>query len=356
MVPYIILLFVPIIMQHVGIKGIEYQKKNRAALLFFFVVLTVMAACRYEMIGNDTTGYIRMFKGYSLLDWQQLSRADYEVGYLYLNKLVSLFTADPQVFLAVAAVLVSVLMYPTFHRLCIDPSLTIVLFVCMSTFPMLFSGIRQMLAIAIGFVAYELTRRKKLVFFLLAVAAAVSFHSSAVMLFAMYPLYHMRITRKHLLVVLPAILLVYIFNEPIFTYLLAVLERFTRFEGEIITSNAYTMILLFSAFSIFSFVVTEERALDDETIGLRNFLLFSLVLQFFAPLHILAMRMNYYYIVFVPLLLPKIIQCRSRLWNQVAVFGRHMMTLFFLVYFFYNLRGSPLNIYPYHFFWENIVS
>lgn len=356
MLPYIILLLVPILMQHIGLKGVEYQKKNQSVLLFYFLFLTVLISLRNKYIGNDTTGYIRMFDRYSMLGWAQLSRAEYEVGYLYLNKLVSLFTDDPQVFLAVAAILVSALIYPTYRRLCIDPSLTIVLFGILPTFAMAFSGIRQMIAIAIGFVAYELTRRKKLLSFLLSVSIAVTFHSSAVMLFAMYPLYHARITRKHLLIVVPVILLIYVYNAPIFTYLLALLERFTRFEGQIIESNAYMMILLFSVFTVYAFVIPDERQMDEETIGLRNFLLFALILQFFAPLHVLAMRMNYYYIIYIPLLLPKIIESRSRRWNQVALFSRHVMVLFFTLYFFMNLTNSnPLNIYPYHFFWENIV-
>ena len=344
MIPYIILLLVPILIQHIGIRGVDYHKKNKIALTIFFVFLTTLLALRNKYIGSDTTGYIRMFQQYSRLDWVQIGRAEYEVGYLYFNKLVSLFTADPQVFLAAAALLVSALVYPTYKRLCTDVSLTIVLFCTVAIFPML------------GCLAYELTRRRKPLFFLLAVYAATTFHSSAVMLLFMYPLYHARVTRKHLLVVVPALALVYVYNEPIFTYLLALLERFTRFEGEIIESSAYMMIFLFSVFSVYAFVIPDERKLDEEAIGLRNFLLFALCLQFFAPLHVLAMRMNYYYIIFIPLLLPKIVEARSRRWNQVAVFSRHVMVLFFALYFFMNLTASnPLNICPYHFFWENVT-
>ena len=115
------------------------------------------------------------------------------------------------------------------------------------------------------------------------------------------------------------------------------------------------MLLLFTAFAIFAFLVPDESQLDAETIGLRNFLLLSLVIQMFAPLHVLAMRMNYYYIIFIPLLLPKIIQYRSKRWNQVAFLGRHVMVLFFLVYFFANAyRDGGLNVFPYHFFWESV--
>jgi hypothetical protein len=115
------------------------------------------------------------------------------------------------------------------------------------------------------------------------------------------------------------------------------------------------MLILFAVFTAFSFIIPDERSIDSEVIGLRNFLLLVLVLQMFAPLHELAMRMNYYYIIFIPLLIPKIVACRSKRWNQVAVLGRHVMVVFFLLYFFITAHGGgALHVFPYHFFWETI--
>ena len=114
------------------------------------------------------------------------------------------------------------------------------------------------------------------------------------------------------------------------------------------------MLILFAIFAVFAFAIPDETLLDDETIGLRNFLLMAVALQMFAPLHTIAMRMNYYYIIFIPLLLPKIIEARSKTWSQVAIMGRHVMVGFFLVYFFYNAYTGTnnLHVFPYHFFWE----
>ena len=75
----------------------------------------------------------------------------------------------------------------------------------------------------------------------------------------------------------------------------------------------------------------------------------------FAPLHVLAMRMNYYYIIFIPLLIPKIIEYKSVRYRQVAILGRHVMVGFFLVYFFIAANsGHGLRVFPYHFFWEAV--
>lgn len=354
---FLVLLLVPMMIQHIVIRGgyIDYEKKNKRALAFFFFFLTVLVMLRHESVGNDTRNYILFFDNYSQMDWGEVGKESIEIGFSYFNKLISLISKQPQFFLTVTAIAVSVMIYPTYKRLCVDSSLTIVLFCMMSTFVMMFSGIRQMLAIGIGFVAYEFTRKKKLVPFVIAVCLAITFHTSAFMLFFMYPIYYAKITRKWLYIVVPSLLVVFIFNKTIFSVLAWVIERYTEYDASVTQTGAYEMLILFAVFAVFSFLIPEESRMAEETIGLRNFLLFSLVIQMFAPLHNLAMRMNYYYIIFIPLLFPKIIECRSERWRQVAVAGRHVMVIFFLVYFFIDANsGGNLNVFPYHFFWENI--
>ena len=333
----------------------DYQKRNKAAMKFFFVLLTLLIALRHESVGTDTENYIRFFNAFGRMGWSDIGRAELELGFRYLNKLISVFSKDPQFYLTVAAIAVSAMIYPAYKRLCVDSALTIVLYCTMSTFVMMFSGIRQMIAISIGFVAYHFTRQKRLILFILSVLLAMSFHTSAFMLAFMYLLYHARITKKWLYAVVPILALCFVFNRQIFGTLSLILEQYTEYDAEITSTGAYTMLILFGVFAAFSFLIPDERKLDEEMIGLRNFLLLTFSLQMFAPLHSLAMRMGYYYMIFVPLLLPKIVECRSKRWNQVAILGRHVMVVFFLLYFFVRASGGgSLDVFPYHFFWERI--
>ena len=351
MTAYVMLLAVPLLLQHTRIRGISYRRRNEMALFLFFAWLTVLVALRHETVGKDTAVYARYFTRWARLDWQSLRRVEMEPGFVLLNKLISFFSDEPQVLLAVSAALVSAMIYPTYRRLCVDASLTILLFCTMSTFFMLFSGIRQMLAVGLGFAAYECTRRKRWGLFLLTVVGAMVFHTSAFMLLFMYSAYHARISGKWLAALVP----VYVLRKPAFSMLAAVLERFTGYEAEITSTGAYTMLILFALFAVFTYVIPDEGELDEETRGMRNFLLLALLVQMFAPLHMLAMRMNYYYIIFIPLLLPRVISARRGRWNKVALLARHIMVLFFLVYFFFSgFRGGNLNFLPYHFFWETV--
>lgn len=358
MAPFFVLLSVPIFaspfMKNIRINR---YRMERLSLFFFFAVLTLLVMLRHPTVGNDTEGYIYFYRNTAGVPWHLMQWGSLEVGFQLYMKLVSMVSSDPQFFLAVSGLIVSALIYPTYRRLCVDPSLTVVLFCTLSTFVMMFSGIRQMMAVGIGCLAYEFTRRHKLVFFILAAILAMLFHTSAFILFFMYPLYHVRITKKLLIAVVPILVVIFIFNRPIFSVIGPLLGEMTRFDVVATSTGAYSMIILFLLFAVFCFLIPDDNLLDDEMIGLRNLLLLSLIIQFFAPLNFLVMRLNYYFIILIPLTLPKMIQYRSVRWNQVAIVGRYVMLIFFLLYFFYNAYTSPINlhVFPYYFFWENVV-
>lgn len=358
MVPFFILITVPIIIypfsKNIKVNGYRLEQ---FPLLLFFIMLTFLVMFRHPSIGNDTEKYILFFNNTVGVPWNKITWGSLEVGFQFYMKMITLISGEPQFFIAVSGLIVSALLYPTYKRLCVDPSLTIVIFCVLSTFVMMFSGIRQMFAISIGLLAYEFTRKRKLIFYLICVAVAVSFHTSAFMLIFMYPVYHIRITKKWLIAVVPVLAAIFVFNRPIFQFIGPLLGEITRFDYGVTSTGAYTMIVLFALFTVFSFLIPDESLMEEETIGLRNILLLCLIIQFFVPLNFLAMRMNYYYIIFIPLLIPKIIQYSRPKWKQFALVGRYVMLIFFYVYFIYSGFTSPYNlhVFPYHFFWENVI-
>lgn len=357
MAVFYVLLFIPMIIQHVKVRGIRtsYERKNKVALAVFFLLLCVIVMLRHKSVGTDTENYIGHFIRFSRTEWDNLYLSNSEAGFPYYNKLISIFSSEPQFFLAVTAIFIVAMIWPTYRRLCKDPSLTIVLFCTMSTFVMMFSGIKQMISIGLGVVAYDFVRWRKPIPFILMVLLAMAFHASAFILVFMYPLYHARITKKSLYFVVPILAVCFLYNRQIFGTLTLLLSQYADYDVRITLTGAYMMLVLFGAFMVFSFLIPDERKLDAETIGLRNFLMMTFVLQMFAPLHSLAMRMGYYYMIFVPLLLPQIIACRSKRWNQIAILARHVMVVFFLVYFFVSASGDGnLDVFPYRFFWEEI--
>lgn len=356
MIVFYILLMVPLLLQHIAVPGIGYQKKNRFALWCFFALLLLLLIFRHRIVGNDTINYIHKFK--QLINMMPGSADDFrsEYGFVLWCRAVALVSREPQFFLAVSAAVYLALIGRTYLRLCSDAGLTITLFCVMSIFVMLFSGIRQAMAMGIGMAAYECVRHRQRLRFVLLVLLACSFHNSALVLLALYPVYYANITKKWLYVVVPVLLALFVLNGPIFNFLLAILSRFTRFDMAVTETGAYAMLLLFALLAVFSYVIPDEQAMDEEAKGLRNILLLAVAMQMFAPLHPLAMRVNYYFVIFIPILIPRIIHFRKQGMRQVALLGRHVLVLLMLVYFFGVLAPSrTLQVFPYRFFWEKAV-
>lgn len=306
---------------------------------------------RSQTIGRDLTNYKAIFLSLSKEPMKLLFQSDLEIGYVLLNKLISLFTSDFQWVIAITAIISVVPIWYVYKKESEDTYISISLFVMLPTFAMTFSGLRQAMAISFGVLAYEFVKSKKLLRFILIVAIAFLFHKSAFILLLMYPLYWAKVTKKWLVAVVPAMIAVFAFNRPIFAFLQKLVSDFYTTSAR--ETNAYTMIVLFILLAILAFAVPDDEKSDSDLIGLRNFLLFSIVLQMFTPLHTLAMRFNYYYIIFIPLLIPKVINNSSKQFNQVAILAKYVMIVFFVGYFFINLLSrNPLDIYPYEFFFS----
>lgn len=358
MLPYCFLFLMPCLplifwVKRPSVNSVDLQKKiqNQESIIIFFMILLILLSLRSSTVGRDLPNYQIMFRTFSNIRFGEITTVHTEAGFVFLSKIIALLTDDFQWVIVVTAFL-TIVPIALIYRMEIEiPLLTIALFVTMSDFILLFSGLRQSLAISIGVISYYFVKKHKPWCFLLMVLLAIFFHRSAFILLLLYPVYHMRITRRKLIYIVPVIILIFIFNQQIFHVLLSVISDL-YVTGETST-GAYTMLLLFILFAVFSFVIPDENKMDESIKGLRNILLLCLVIQMFAPLHSLAMRFNYYFMILIPLLIPKIITSSSIRWKQVSDFSVWVMTLFFIIYFLINAPiTNSLDIFPYQFFWE----
>ena len=122
-------------------------------------------------------------------------------------------------------------------------------------------------------------------------------------------------------------------------------------------TGAYNVLVLFVLFLVYSFVMVNDNNADKDFIGLRNFMLAATCIQFFASLNSVAMRVNYYFIVFIPILISKVYnRCEGNKKN-IALIGNTVMISFFFLYFFYSAYTGKdiLQIFPYKAFWQKEV-
>lgn len=351
MLPYYLLVGIPILLSLLNYKD-DYRIVNRKFPLFvFFTFFIVLLSLRSVHCGVDLLNYKMKFESSDSVS--VLSLFDFSIiepGYDLFAYLCKSLIGDFQIFLCICALISIVPIMFLYLNEAEHNLLTIALFLGIAPFTMFFSGLRQSIAIGISAICYMLCKKNKLFLFLLLVFVAFLFHQSAIIILLMYPLMHIRITKKWILSVAALFTLFLIFNKQIFGVLISINQKY---ESRYVISDAgsYTFLIMLLILTVFAFVIPED---DEQIFGLRNMLVLSLLLQCFAPVNTVAMRLNYYYLIIIPLLIPKIIDNSRERYKQVAFISTYVFIAFFIFWFFKEAyTGSNyLRAFPYIPFWS----
>lgn len=333
-------------------KGMEIVE--RKTITVFFVVYLFLLCFRNVSVGVDLRSYINnYFYAFQSMDWQHIIafKGD-ELSFSALTWILGYIFEYPQFYIAILAILsVAPIMY-IYRREAKGALLCCSFFMISLLFEFFFSGLRQSIAIGLVIPAFYFAKEKRIVPFLLTVAFAMSFHLSAVIILLIYPIFHAKITLKWLWFVVPVMALIYIFNAQVLGFLMPLFgeKYYTKYGyGLGQTTNQYGLLVLFVLISIYCFVIMDETRADKEDIGFRNLLLLATTIQFFAPMHFNASRMNYYFILFIPIALTRTNAKCKPIFNQVVKVASVIMLVYFLFYFFF-MKGDTLHIRDYEFF------
>ena len=160
MLPYIALIVLPVIFQHISLsKGTitlsADKKKSEMAMKVFWITLFVLLALRAETVGRDLPNYRYIYEYIARNSWEKALARSAEVGYSAMNKLISLWKDDFRWVLVASAILSVWLIAKAYVKYSEDAVLTIASYLNFSCFLLLFSGLRQSIAMSLGFVAFE---------------------------------------------------------------------------------------------------------------------------------------------------------------------------------------------------------
>ena len=332
------------------------EKTNRKTILFFFIGMIILLWLRSPYIGADTPNYLRMYVRARNIGFSGILTAyEGEYGYFALNMLVAALYDNQQFFflcIGVVSLFPVMLFYAKYSE---NALITIGLFL-LFLFSMYFSGLRQVCAMAFVFPAYYATKEKRIFKFLLCVIAATMFHTSAYALALLYPVYYAKIKKSWWGFLVPVIAVVYWQRVRVFNFLLYFLpDQYQERYAELTESAAVTVLILMILLVVFTYIISDEKKLDQETSGFRNLLVLSMVLQIFASINSVAMRLNYYYLLFVPITISKYVHLSVRRYAQIAKLAEVILSVFFIVYFIMQMYmgADILRIFPYKFYFQN---
>lgn len=237
-------------------------KKNRKTKLIY-IILTMglfasLAMFKSEQVGNDTHAYVRLFKSISSGTNLSMHKGRFEIGFLYLNQVLSFLSDNYQILFIVTGIYIYFLYGKLIYKYSNIIWLSVFLFFAMGNFDLSMSGIRQMLALATLTISFEYIVKKKPIKFILIVLLATSFHNTAVVFLFAYPLSKIKLTKELILGVTLVAVAIYGMFQPILRALISIFPRYSYYlDGTYLDGEARISTILSLIIVILLFVVSE---------------------------------------------------------------------------------------------------
>ena len=167
--------------------------KNTAYLACWMIGLALFVGISDMLGGYDRYIYGELFdeladirqEGRNVLTAYIFLQYPTELGYAYLNILISYFTANRYIFIFVVTLLIYLLYYINIKRYSSDYRIALLLFFGLLFF-FTFTYLRQMIGVGIAGLSFKYIYERKIWKFALVVLIAASFHNSALILLPAY--------------------------------------------------------------------------------------------------------------------------------------------------------------------------
>lgn len=344
---------------------IELQKiKNRNYTIFACILLIALFALRHPSMGNDLGygyfyGYLGQFKYISEKSWISVFTEQflqYERAYILLNKLIGIFTVDNQIFLLVITAIALIPIFYYIYKNSDDVVLSTIIFMGIPVFEMYFSGLRQVIAIGIVALSIKYIESKKLSKFILIIFIASLFHSSAWIFLIAYPIFYIKSTDLVKTFSTLALPIIYVLRY----YLFEIFSSLFRENATPDDNGAIMLFLVFTAVYIFLLIFSDEN--DTVQVGLRNLFWVACACQAFAGVYSIAMRVGYYFMMSLPILLPRVLAFQKKK-SEIDKERDSSYVLMYIIIFaafvifgLYTLKvGTWSKSFPYYFYWQETI-
>lgn len=332
------------------------EKVNKIICIISFSLLVLIIGLRHPSMGHDLRyftggGYIEAFEKISKFSWREvfsLSYMNYEKGYIILNKLIGSIWLNTNFFILVCSFLSIFPIFVVVYKKSCDSLFSIFIYTGIPCFLMTYSGLRQAIAIGICFFALIFVEKKKILPFVLTILLAFSIHSSAIVFLIAYPVYHMQLGRNARFVSVFIIPVVYMLREQLFDIFAGLL---LGDPSETYGEGSSTLFLVFSLIYVFCIIFSDYSKKQN---GYMNLFLLACCTQAFGQVHNLAMRITYYFMTTLVILLPSVLK-KVKMSSGERVLSSTLIMGAFVAFGLYSIYVSTWSMaYPYHFFWESL--
>lgn len=336
-------------------NSVLFDTKKKVLPSYFFIIpsfvlLFIISAFRGDFT-TDYTNYTVLFKKINWFGFSDVFAIfDHEVGFLFLNRLIGVFTDNAVYLFAITTFIILFGFYHQFNKYSVNIWLSILMFVTVGSYYASFNITRQILAVAIIFMGSRYLYERKFFKYLGVALVASLFHMTALIMVPFYFILNLRIRLKNLFYILIGSVALIVFFDPILSFIqLFVYANYTD-NAWGMDGQAIANVVLPIAFLIFT--IFHSKKLDSKNNTMHRIWFNAII--FYALFNVLALqvemveRLGRFFAPYALLLIPFIF---SKMQNKYLRFIYMMVLVAVLILYNYiTLSDSVFD--PYYFIWD----
>ena len=326
------------------------QKKIVYILSCTYVLLIVILRSPYDGSWSDTLTYLNAFSYMEQQDsfFTAVRKLGWEPGILIVAKLIGFVSKEQQAYIIGLGLLTMIPQFWVMYRYSSSPVMALFVYYAMGSFFGV-SVYRAALAMSFTFIAFRYAHDRKLFRFLLWMAIAIFFHTSAAIFLAAYLVYYLKPTPRLIAFSVALSLVLAFFSGNI----IQVINLFIKNTYGVVSRGGYVLMAILLVTLITGYYYCRDRFKE---LDFRYEYMLVLVAAVIHPMtfsvHIFS-RFIRFYMFYIYMLIPRILdsfETKTRTNKRFAVLIEIGFMGFMLIYFWTD--GSIRSYLP---FWEQPV-
>ena len=320
MLVYLLNILLIIVWALIFCTGKRTKLKKIIFVALCFLQLYLISAYRYG-IGADykmySDGFFLMAVDVARNGFNLTGYEDWEIGFIFLNKFIGIFTAQPSVFFMISSLLPLVGPAYLIIRYSINPFISVFLYVNLYLFYLDINFVRQAIAMSILCFAYGFLKDKKFWRFLLIVAIAACFHLTVIYMIPVYFVCLLKVNTRTLLMYLFGLLFYYILSDGVLNIVLSKFHN--EYSGSVFIENGVFIYYAFFPLLICAAMVFLSYYVKNLTPTMHMLIHLTLLMGFWTVVmtkHALFERFSYYTMLFVILAVPEALKAFSMQYKE----------------------------------------
>ena len=340
---------------HKSLNSMTLSKYDKNTPSYFFTIPIFLLLFFISTFRGDFTtdykNYTSLFNLYNKYSFSELLTAGFqnEIGFIYTNKIIGLFTDDVIYFFAIMSFFILFGFIHHFKKYSVNIWLSVLMFVTAGSFYASFNITRHIFAVAIIFAGSTYLYQRKFFKWVLVVILATLFHKTAIIMIPFYFILNFRIKiRNWILIALCSAITILLFDNIVQFAQQYFYEQYSE-DSYGMWGQAISNIVLPVAFLIFS--LFHLNKIDSNNTMHRIW--FNAVI-FYAFFNILALqiemveRLGRFFAPYILLLIPYIFSKMKNKYLKITY-----MTGLILILVLYNYIILSDSVFdPYYFIWD----